>query len=124
MTTLKSGVVLVAAMAVLLFVGTAFGTSKGAGSTPGAAAAGGFSGVFGSWTPVDAGHGYARFAVTNHGTTSATAKCTVEVRDDFGNLGWDSLVGETIPAGQTKTLRMAISFEGALRVTKGTVKDC
>jgi hypothetical protein len=112
MTPMKRGLALVCLVAVMVA-----GCSSASANSK-------LSGVYGSWTPVDAGHGYARFAVTNHGTTSATAKCTVEVRDDFGNLGWDSLVGETIPAGQTKTLRMAISFEGALRVTKGTVKDC
>jgi hypothetical protein len=64
------------------------------------------------------------FTVTNRGTTSATAKCTVEVRDDFGNLGWEILTGEKVAAGETKRLRVAISFDGALRVTKGNVKEC
>lgn len=83
------------------------------------------TGTFLRWQPVDSANGYAYFTVTNNGASTAVAKCTVNVRDDFGDFGFDTLVGETVPAGQTVTLKMAIGMgKGSLLVNHGTVKDC
>jgi hypothetical protein len=82
-------------------------------------------GTFLTWEPVDDARGYAYFTVTNNGSTTATATCTVTVRNDFGNFGFDILVGETIAPGQTINGKMAISVgEGSFLINQGEVTDC
>lgn len=82
-------------------------------------------GTFGHWEPVDDARGYAYFSVYNGGSKAETAKCTVDVSNDFGNFGFDSLVGENVASGQTLQLKMAISVgSGSRLINKGTVKDC
>lgn len=82
-------------------------------------------GTFISWEPVDDARGYANFTVTNNGTTTATAECSVSVSNDFGNFGFDKLVGETVPAGETISLRMALDVgEGSALINEGEVTDC
>lgn len=84
------------------------------------------TGAFVSWEPVDSAHGYANFTVTNNGTEVATASCTVLVRTDFGEQGFDYLADEEIQPGETKNLRMPLTVTGnsAANVTKGEVRDC
>lgn len=82
-------------------------------------------GEFVRWEPVDDARGYAYFTITNHGDAAATAECSVRVSNDFGNFGFDSLVGERIAAGDTFTGRMAISVsEGSFLINEGEVTDC
>lgn len=81
--------------------------------------------TFDNWEPVDDGNGYAYFSITNRGTASAVAKCTVTVKDDLGDFGFDSLVGETVGPGQTVHGKMAISVgKGSYLVNTGTVDRC
>ncbi len=79
-----------------------------------------------TWLPVDTAHGYALVTLTNSGSEDATATCTVEATTDFGDMGFDSMVGENIPAGQTVTAKfpLTIQNESAFKVTSVTVKDC
>ncbi len=89
------------------------------------AAAKNLTGTFDHWEPVDDGHGHAYFAVTNNGSAAATAECTVQVRDDFGDFGFDSLVGETVEPGKTITGRMALSVgKGSFLINSGSVTNC
>lgn len=82
-------------------------------------------GTFVEWVPVDEANGYAHFTIKNNGTTTVTAECTVSVSNDFGNFGFDSLVGEQIAPGETISGRMAISVsEGSFLINEGEVKDC
>ena len=83
------------------------------------------SGAFVGWEPVDDANGYADISITNHGTASATAMCKVNVSDDFGDFGFDQLVGEEVGAGQTFTGRIPISVgKGSYLINKGTVTEC
>lgn len=88
-------------------------------------AKGSITGTFVGWTAVDSAHGYANITLTNNGDTEATANCTVEVTDDFGDTGFDYL-SESVPAHQSTTGRIALTVtgNGAMNVTTGTVKDC
>jgi hypothetical protein len=83
------------------------------------------TGSFVNWVPVDDGHGYAYFSVTNNGSESATATCTITVKDDFGDFGFDSLVGELVGAGQTISGKIALSVgKSAALINHGEVNDC
>jgi hypothetical protein len=116
---------------VLAVLGIAWyiGQSNSAGA-PGAAdtpppAAKHLTGTFIRWEPVDDAHGYAYFSVTNNGTTTETATCTVKVSNDFGNFGFDYLVGETVGPGDTISGRIPLSVgEGSYSVNHGEVTDC
>jgi hypothetical protein len=82
-------------------------------------------GRFVSWEPVDDARGYVNFTITNRGSSSATAECRITVTNSFGDFGFDSLVGERIPAGETVRLRMAINVgEGSFLIDEGEVTDC
>jgi hypothetical protein len=82
-------------------------------------------GTFIRWEPVDEANGYAYIEVKNNGTTTATAECTVRVGNDFGNFGFDFMVGEEIPPGETFSGRMALSVgEGSFLINEGEVTDC
>lgn len=83
------------------------------------------SGTFLSWLPVDEGHGYAYFSIKNDGTTAATAKCMISVKNDFGDFGFDALVGEAVGPGQTIKGRVPLSVgKGSFLINAGEVKDC
>jgi hypothetical protein len=83
------------------------------------------TGRFIRWEPVDEANGYAYISVTNHGSTAGVAECTVTVRNDFGDFGFDYMVGETIGAGETFSGRMAINVgEGSFLINQGDVTDC
>jgi hypothetical protein len=63
--------------------------------------------------------------VTNNGSTTATAECTVRVSNDFGNFGFDFMVGEEVPPGETISGRMALSVGGgSFLIDDGEVTDC
>lgn len=82
-------------------------------------------GTFLRWEAVDDKRGYAYFKITNNGTAPATAKCSIRVRNDFGNFGFDSLVGEVVQPSQTITGRIPISVgEGSRLINQGEVTDC
>ena len=82
-------------------------------------------GRFLRWEPVDESSGYAYFEVENRGSSSATATCSIRVSNDFGDFGFDSLVGERVAAGDTLTGRVALDVgEGSFTINKGTVTDC
>ena len=105
------------------------GFSKGIDSLPQVtdppAATNHLVGTFIKWEPVDEANGYAYISIKNNGSSTATAECTVRVSNDFGNFGFDFMVGEDIPAGETWTGRMALSVgEGSLLINKGIVEDC
>jgi hypothetical protein len=83
------------------------------------------TGTFVRWEPVDDKRGYAYIRMTNHGTTTATAECSVHVRNSFGNFGFDSLVGEEIAPGATLTVKLPISVgDGSFLIDEGEVTDC
>ena len=119
-------------LAVLVVVGAAFGSRGGKGAAPTsrpattiAPVAKQLVGTFVEWVPVDEANGYAYITIKNNGTTTVTAECTVSVRNEFGNFGFDSLVGEEIAPGETFSGRMAISVsEGSFLINEGEVKDC
>lgn len=82
-------------------------------------------GRFVSWEPVDDSSGYANFTITNRGSSSATAECSVRVSNDFGDFGFDSMVGERVPAGEAIALRMALDVgEGSFTINDGEITDC
>jgi hypothetical protein len=82
-------------------------------------------GRFIRWEPVDESSGYAYIEVQNRGATSAVAECTVRVSNDFGDFGFDYLVGETIAAGDTLSGRVPIDVgEGSFTINHGEVTDC
>jgi hypothetical protein len=82
-------------------------------------------GTFLRWEPVDDSRGYAYFKITNNGSTTETAKCTIKVENDFGNFGFDYLVGESVPAGDTIRGRIALDVgEGSFLIDRGEVTDC
>ena len=83
------------------------------------------TGEFIRWEPVDDARGYAYFSITNHGTSAEVAECTIEVSNDFGNFGFDILVGENVPAGETISGRIPIDVsEGSFLINHGEVTDC
>jgi hypothetical protein len=82
-------------------------------------------GEFLYWEPVDEERGYAYIRVTNHGSTRATAECTVSVENDFGDFGFDYMVGESIGPGESFEGRMAINVgSGSFTIDSGEVTDC
>lgn len=83
------------------------------------------TGEFLRWEPVDDSRGYAYFTITNHGSTPATAKCTIRVSNDFGDFGFDFLVGEDVRPGQTINRKIPISVgKGSFLINEGEVSDC
>ena len=83
------------------------------------------TGAFVRWAPVDDGHGYAYFTITNHGSSPETAKCFVEVSDDFGDFGFDTLIGASVSPGQTISGNIPLSVgKGAFLMNHSNVKDC
>ena len=83
------------------------------------------TGEFLRWEPVDEENGYAYFSITNHGPEDGVAECTIEVRNDFGDFGFDILVGESIEAGETIRSRIPIDVgEGSFLINEGEVTDC
>lgn len=83
------------------------------------------TGTFVRWQSVDDKNGYAHFTITNNGTVPATAKCSISVRNDFGNFGFDSLVGEVVQPGETISGRIPISVgSGSKLINQGEVEDC
>jgi hypothetical protein len=78
-----------------------------------------------AWDPVDDSSGYALFTLHNSGTASGVAKCTISVKDDFGDFGFDSLVGETVELGQRVSGKIPINVgKGSFKMNHGEVKDC
>lgn len=102
------------------------GTGTGTGSNNGGAPSENhLTGKFLEWVPVDEGNGYAYFSITNSGTTTETATCSISVKNDFGNFGFDSLVGESVGAGQTITGKIPLSVsKGSFLINSGEVTDC
>lgn len=83
------------------------------------------TGTFVAWDPVDDSSGYALFTLHNSGTASGVAKCTISVKDDFGDFGFDSLVGETVELGQRVSGKIPINVgKGSFKMNHGEVKDC
>lgn len=118
----RLGVAVAVVVIGVIFLASSRPSSPGS-STPAARAS--ITGSFIRWEPVDDARGYAVFTVTNNGSAAGTAKCSVSVRNEFGNFGFDSLVGETVGAGQTRTFRLALSVgSGSRLINTGTVKDC
>jgi hypothetical protein len=119
---------LVVGLIVLVVAAGVFGFVRGRpASAPGAAPAANrnVTGTFVRWEAVDDKRGYAYFTATNHGTETVTAECKVSVRNDFGNFGFDSLVGEQIAPGETLSGRMSISVgDGSQLINQGEVTDC
>ena len=110
---------------IVLVVLIAYVSGAGKGGTGGGTAGGNLTGNFVKWVPVDDAHGYAYFSITNTGSTAATAKCSISVKDDFGDFGFDSLVGESVDPGRTITGKMALSVgKGSFLINSGEVKDC
>lgn len=101
------------------------GNAPGISAPTSAPATSNLTGKFLSWEPVHEANGDAHFSVTNNGTSAAAAKCSISVRNDFGNFGFDSLVGETVAPGQTITGKIPISVSrGSFLINSGDVKDC
>ena len=88
------------ALAVVVWLAFSRGNSgSSADTTPPPAAAPEVShltGEFVRWEPVDEQNGYAHFSITNTGSATEVATCTISVSNDFGNFGFDSLVGEEV----------------------------
>jgi hypothetical protein len=101
-------------------------TSPGGGGAPAAAPASKhLTGAFLSWTAVDDSHGYAFFTVTNSGTATETAECSISVEDDFGDFGFDKLVGEAVGPGKTISGKIPLSVgKGSFLINRGEVTDC
>ena len=116
-----------AIVVVLLVVGYASGAGKGSsgGSSGGNSGANHLTGKFVDWVPVDEANGYAFFSITNSGTSTETATCTIRVKNDFGNFGFDYLVGEEVGPGQTVTGKLPLRVgEGSFLINHGEVTDC
>lgn len=116
---------------VVLVVALAIAGSGHPDSSPNAAAPAATSaakhltGKFLSWQAVDDAHGYAFFSITNSGTTTETATCTISVEDDFGDFGFDALVGEPVGPGKTISGNIPLSVgKGSFLINRGEVKDC
>lgn len=125
------GSIALGCLVVLVLIAGAYSflTGKSGDSQPSRTAAPAqarLTGSFERWEPIDDSHGYAYFSIRNSGTSSATATCTVIVRDDFGDVGFDYMSGEVVAAGQSLNGRMALSVsgQGAYRITSGELKDC
>jgi hypothetical protein len=83
------------------------------------------TGTFVRWEAVDDARGYAYFSITNHGPEDGVAECTIRVRNDFGNFGFDILSGEPIEAGETISGRIPIDVsEGSFLIDEGSVENC
>lgn len=83
------------------------------------------TGKFVRWEAVDARRGYAYISVTNSGPVAGTAKCTVSVKNDFGNFGFEFLTGVVVQPGETASGRVAIDVgSGSPLINSGTVTDC
>lgn len=78
------------------------------------------------WEPIDASRGYAYISLVNEGSSAGTAKCVVEVKSDFGDIGFDILVGIDLAPGERWDGRvpLTVSGDGAFLVTLGSVRDC
>ena len=127
--SIATGAIALVVLAIVVWV--AFGNDKGpssGGDSPAeTTAAKHLSGTFVSWSPVDEGDGYAYFTVTNNGTSTETAMCTIQVEDDFGDFrqGFDSLVGEAVGPGKTISGKVALSVgKGSFLINRGEVTDC
>ena len=120
------GLVVIVVGAYLLFGRGGSGDNDDNGSDGGTApAAKHLTGEFVLWEPVDDAHGYAYFTVTNNGTTTETAECTIKVDNDFGNFGFDYLVGERVGPGETISGKVALDVgEGSFLINHGEVTDC
>jgi hypothetical protein len=113
---------LVAAVVLLWIV---LGGNGGSGATPDPATPSHLTGKLLGWDPVDQASGYARFSVTNSGTADAVAKCSITVKNDFGDSGFDFLVGLPVPAGETVTSRIPLSVgKGSFTMNRGSVTGC
>jgi hypothetical protein len=83
------------------------------------------TGTFVRWEPVDDARGYAYFSITNAGPEDGVAKCTIKVSNDFGNFGFDMLVGEPIAVGETIEGRIPLDVgEGSFLINQGEVTNC
>jgi hypothetical protein len=83
------------------------------------------TGTFIRWEPVDDARGYAYFSITNAGPEDGVAKCHIKVSNDFGNFGFDKLVGEPIAVGETIEGRIPLDVgEGSFLINQGEVTDC
>jgi hypothetical protein len=112
---------IIAVGVVLAFIGAflATGGLKPSGETQGGAqqtlgpGGGGvtknLTGAFVSWEAVSDSAGYMHFTVTNNGTTSERATCTIQVQDDFGDFGFDYMTGTVVAPGQTISLRAPLN---------------
>jgi hypothetical protein len=127
----KSSNRLVGCLSILIVIGAIgylTGNKGSGGSSQQADPNGGgkhLTGTFLRWDPVDEGDGYAYFSITNTGTVTETAECSVSVKDDFGDFGFDSLVGETVGPGQTVTGKLPLSVgKGSFLINSGEVKSC
>jgi len=75
---------------------------------------------------VDAGHLQVVVELTNQGSDTATANCTVEATTPYGDMGFDYLAGESVGPGETKTgtVGLIIQNNAAALVNQVEVKDC
>jgi hypothetical protein len=123
------GCLALVAVVVVAYLVVGRGNSGGSDSaTPPPAAPAAVShltGTFLRWEPVDEQNGYAYFSITNNGTTTETATCTISVENDFGDFGFDILVGEPVGPGETISGNIPISVgEGSFLINKGEVTNC
>jgi hypothetical protein len=83
------------------------------------------TGEFVRWEPVDEQNGYAYFSITSTGSATEVATRTIRVSNDFGNFGFDSLVGEEVGPGHTISGFIPMSVgEGSFLINEGEVTDC
>jgi hypothetical protein len=123
------GCLALVAVVVVAYLAVGRGNSGGSDSaTPPPAAPAAVShltGTFLRWEPVDEQNGYAYFSITNTGTSTETATCTISVENDFGDFGFDILVGEPVGPGETISGNIPISVgEGSFLINKGEVTNC
>lgn len=117
------GAIVIAGIAAAINGGTGNGATDRDDDPP--ARSSNLVGRFLRWEPVDESSGYAYFEVENRGSSSATATCSIRVSNDFGDFGFDSLVGERVAAGKTLSGRVALDVgEGSFTINEGTVTDC
>jgi hypothetical protein len=131
--TARVGFVVLIGMAVVLTIigGRTRGSDPAGGTaveaTPAvtAAPAKRLVGRFIRWEAVDEKNGYAYFSGTNNRSEKATAECTVSVKNDIGNFGFDIMVGEDVAAGETISGKMALSVgQGSFLINEGEVTNC
>jgi hypothetical protein len=81
------------------------------------------TGEYLGWVSIDSARGYALVSFTNTSSSEASLSCTVSVRTDFGNSGFDILTG-TIDAGETIEQRVALTVtdNAAALVDSGEVE--